>query len=441
VLRASLAGGFGVGVFSVIFFVARMFGFTNLLVADLLVVAALLGLFLLRTRVTNAILVPRKQSDDGPAWLHRFLTAALGIALCAALYAAIMRMLAHPHGDGWDAFSIWNLHARFLFRGGAQWRDGFSPLISWSHPDYPPLLPGAIAHFWSVMGYESPAVPAAIGFLFTFGTVGVLFSSLSILRGRMMATLGAIAMLSTPFFIEQGASQYADVPLAFFFLATIVLLCLQGESPEDPSAPPGRGFLVMAGLAAGFAAWTKNEGILFIFAIIFARLMVLLLSESRHETSGRCSREDWVAFATLLVSALPALFMIAWFKRTIGLPGDLLSDPSSWLKKVVDPARYWAVVRWYVKGFFGFGRWLLIPGTVLLIVFYIVAGGKTRSKSTPGMRASVIAVALTLAGYFAIYLITPNDIYWQLRFSLARLFLQLWPSTIFLFFLSMKNSE
>jgi hypothetical protein len=46
---------------------------------------------------------------------------------------------------------------------------------------------------------------------------------------------------------------------------------------------------------------------------------------------------------------------------------------------------------------------------------------------------------LTLAGYFFIYLITPRDIYWHLRFSLNRLFLQLWPSAIFLFFVALGS--
>ena len=46
-----------------------------------------------------------------------------------------------------------------------------------------------------------------------------------------------------------------------------------------------------------------------------------------------------------------------------------------------------------------------------------------------------LTLVLTLAGYFAIYIITPRDLYWHLRFSLNRLFLQIWPSAIFLFFL------
>jgi len=61
--------------------------------------------------------------------------------------------------------------------------------------------------------------------------------------------------------------------------------------------------------------------------------------------------------------------------------------------------------------------------------------GKGMQPADPGPRASRIALTLTLAGYFLIYLITPYDLYWHLRFSLNRLFLQLWPAVIFLFFL------
>jgi hypothetical protein len=40
-----------------------------------------------------------------------------------------------------------------------------------------------------------------------------------------------------------------------------------------------------------------------------------------------------------------------------------------------------------------------------------------------------------LAGLFAVYVITPKDLAWQLQFSLDRLLLQLWPSALLAFFL------
>jgi hypothetical protein len=437
VLAASLSVGFGLGMFSVVFFLCLLLGGAHLILIDVGVCAVLLVSFL-GFRAHTPLTVPiRERSLDQLGWLPRVLTIAFAIALCAAIYSAIMRMLAYPHGEGWDAFSIWNLHARFLFRGGLNWRDGFTPLLPWSHPDYPLLLPGVAAHFWSYLGHDSPAVPAIIGLLFTFSTVGLLFSALSILRGRTAAMLAATALLATPSFIEQGTSQYADVPLSFFILATLALIGLHDDHTQDDSSKRTPGLLALAGLAAACGAWTKNEGLLFLCAIVAARGFTLL----RGETSA----ENWSArlrqLAPLLVATVPALLLIAYFKRFIAPPGDLFSDPTTTLHKLLDPARYWAIIRWYFKGFFRFGRWLLIPGSLLLIAFYFAAGKEDRPQPRSGIRTSALALALTLAGYFAVYLITPYDIYWHLRFSLTRLFLQLWPSAIFLIFLMVKSGS
>lgn len=427
---ASLSVGFGLGIFSVAYFLSLLLGVTHLIRVDVAVFASLIvSALLFRTRATTVAITVLK--DDEPAWLSRLLTIAFVTALCAALYAAVMRTLAYPHGDGWDAFSIWNLHARFLFRGGAHWRDGFNRLLPWSHPDYPLLIPAAVAHFWTYIGRDNPAVPAIIGFLFPFSTVGLLFSALRTLRGRMPALLGATALLTTPSFIEQGTAQYADVPLSFFMLAAIALLCLHDEPMYDQRTPASSG-LVLAGLAAAFAAWTKNEGLLFLCAMMAARLWATRArktSESNHRIT--IARN----FAPLLVTVIPALLLLAAFKHFIAPPGDLFSDPSTTLHKLLTPARYWAVIQWYVKGLFRFGGWWLIPAPVLLLGFYFATGKKEDAEPQTGIRTSIMALALTLAGYFAVYLITPYDIYWHLRFSLTRLFLQLWPSAIFLYFL------
>src|SRR5579859_8005355 len=249
-----LSIGYGLGIFSVVFLLSRIF-VANLIVADVALFAVLLVAWwaISRSRPRLDAKTASSNSAQSPKWLRQSRSAAFAIALCSALYSLVMRALADPHGDGWDAFTTWNLHARFLFRGGLNWRDGFTPLHIWTHPDYPLLLPAAIAHFWSYLGRDEAAVPAIIGLIFTVATVGVLFSALSLLRGRTPAMLAATALLATPFFIELGTSQYADVPLAFYFLATVVLLCLYDSRPVDAKHSPG--LLVLAGLAAGFAAW------------------------------------------------------------------------------------------------------------------------------------------------------------------------------------------
>ena len=55
---------------------------------------------------------------------------------------------------------------------------------------------------------------------------------LTLLRGRLQGYLAAMILLGTPFFITMGAAQFADVPLAFFILTTLVMLPLQARSPK-----------------------------------------------------------------------------------------------------------------------------------------------------------------------------------------------------------------
>jgi len=440
-LKLFLSFGFGLGIFSVVFFLSLLLHITRLVLLDLGVLALfLVSLLLFRTRSSHAVETTTNTTEPA-SWFHRLLAVAFAIALGAALYAAVMRTLAYPNGDGWDAFSIWNLHARFLFLGGLHWRDGFSPLIPWSHPDYPVLLPAAIAHFWAYFGHDTPTIPCVIGLALTFSTVGLLFSALSILRGRTAALLGAIVLLTTPSFIQLGTSQYADEPLSFFMLATVGLLCLHDNRAQQDRSNDSFGLLALAGLAIGFAAWTKNEGLLFLCAILMARFVVLARREHRPRISGESGGARFSRLAPVLLAAAPVLLLVIYFKHAIAPPGDLFSDLATIVHKLLSPPRYWAVIKWYVKEFFRFGRWLLIPVPVLMLGYYFALG---EAKSVPhsfSFRVCRLALALALAGYFAIYIITPYDIYWHLRFSLDRLFLQLWPSTIFLFFLSVPLPE
>jgi|SRR5579862_5328283 len=436
-LQGCLSLGFGLGLFSVVFMLSRASAGQHLLAIDLAAFALLLAGYLYKNkRGYPAVTVSHSSGEADPHWLVLVLRAAFAIALLAALYSAILRAITHPHGDGWDAFAIWNLHARFLFRGGEHWRDGFTPLIPWSHPDYPLLLPAVISHFWTALGRENQLVPTMVGLVFTFSTVGILFSSLAHLRGQTSATLAGLVLLATPFFIEQGTAQYADVPLSFFILATIVLTCLCEKSS---AVGPHRGLLVLAGISCGFGAWTKNEGLLFLLAIFAAWLLIFVIAPSRSIDSNTPSQHEEnarpasISFVLILAGVAPFLLLIAWFKHSIGAPNELFAAIA--FHKLLDASRYLVILKWYGKDFLRFGDWSLIPGTLLLAGIYFASPNKHMRPTNFASRACHIALAMTLAGYFLIYLITPYDLYWHLRFSLNRLFLQLWPAVIFLFFL------
>jgi hypothetical protein len=188
-------------------------------------------------------------------------------------------------------------------------------------------------------------------------------------------------------------------------------------------------------MAAGFAAWTKNEGLLFLTALLFAFCLFSITKESK-DSAGEFSKPKQNLLAPTVLGAIPILALIAWFKHSVATSGDLLSTPEVMIHRILTPSRYGIILRWYAKEFLRFGDWWIFPGTVLLVAFYFLNREKGLSERDPLLRVSITALTLTLAGYFAIYVITPLDLHWHLRFSLNRLFLQLWPATIFLFFLS-----
>src|SRR5215475_3968181 len=109
VMKLSLSAGFGVGIFSVVFLAARLLGLTRLTAVDTAVVLLLLAACSLRRSGAAPAPGGGHEDFDPPPWVRRTLTASLLIAVPAAVYSGVLRSLAHPHGDGWDAFSIWNL--------------------------------------------------------------------------------------------------------------------------------------------------------------------------------------------------------------------------------------------------------------------------------------------------------------------------------------------
>jgi len=100
---------------------------------------------------------PSPLSEMG-RWTSAAPWAALAFFLLAAATFALVSA-CRPNGD-WDAWSIWNLHARYLYRGGEHWTSLFSPALNWSHPDYPLLLPASVMRSWVFAGGETVAGPS-----------------------------------------------------------------------------------------------------------------------------------------------------------------------------------------------------------------------------------------------------------------------------------------
>jgi len=362
-------------------------------------------------------------SDFNP--YSRLLSISFIVIIISFIVSFLLRSIANPHG--WeDAWGMWNLKARFLFRSGDNWRNTFSNLLDWTSRDYPLLVPTSIVRIWSYLNYESAIAQILVAALFTFATVALLLSSLAVIRSRSTGLLAGLVLIGSHYFLKTGAYQIADIPLGFYILSTIVLFNLK-EISDSKSR-----FLIVAGAMAGLASWTKNEGILFLFVVFVVRMIVI--------SSDRGIKAYLKELAMFTIGVLPILAVLILFKLKIPSTNELTTGQSieAVLGRLTDFSRYLVIGKSFIVIFYEklAKKWLII-----LPIYFFLLGKTKQNTNVESIKTSFLIVLLMLSGYFIVYLVTPLNLSWHLKTSIWRLFLQLWPTIIFSFFLVVSTPE
>lgn len=199
-------------------------------------------------------------------------------------------------------------------------------------------------------------------------------------------------------------------------------------------------------MAAGLAAWTKNEGLLFLLIAPAVRFAVV----ARTRDVASAGKEiPW-----FLAGAVPVVIILAIFKITLAPSNDIFAGQSlqEMASRLTDPARYFEILKaWFLTGF-TFTQGILniqtglrfnpgVVGFLLLIVYMVFMGVHVRAQDRPGMFAAALILLAMAGGFFAVYLITPQNLHWHLTTSLNRLLMQLWPGFLFWFFMTARTPE
>ena len=427
-LKISIAAGLGFGLISLILFfwlliVGSTHGFPML---EKIVFLPLIIFFLyIFWKKKPLRLRPAPREDLEKSKIEKVLSILFPLALVFASLTFVFVSLKEPHG-GWDAWAFWNMKARFILRAEEGWIEAFSPLLAQS--SYPLLIPLNIVHGWKNIGYETVVMPAALAYIFTFSSILLATSSLTILRGKSQGLLAGLVLLGTAYFIKHGAAQYGDIPVGFFFLSTLVLFALyDGSSSRDYK------LLLLAGMLAGFSGWTKNEGLLFLALIIPVRLFLVVKGEGWMRALKQ--------IAIFFLGTLPVLLMVAYFKMNLSSPLDLIEaqGPKVTFERLVDYSRHIQVLGAYLITGVGFTKGLV--GLPLLALYFFLVGRKVDEKKKMSIYTLLMTIILMLIGYFFVFLTTPRDLPFELKYALNRLILQLWPSFVFFFFMVVKTPE
>jgi hypothetical protein len=213
-------------------------------------------------------------------------------------------------------------------------------------------------------------------------------------------------------------------------LASISSFCLWsvGAYSHNSDGKPShsKGLLFISGFMAGLAGWTKNEGMLFITVSVVILFFVFVRTKSLR---------SFIYFGLGL--AFPVL-VILYFK-SITPAGDLFSGSlADILARITDPTRYLLILKSLGSEFLSFGGWPL-PLLLFIVPLFFIFGFKPEAEIKGPFRVLSIILALQLLGYLAIYLITPHDLSWQLGTAFDRNVLQIFPSFLFLFFISLED--
>lgn len=423
----SLVPGLGSGLASLNYFLWQVISPSRkryFVLSEGLILLLLLGAALLR-RGQKAALPSAPPAGRVRGGWGSALNLAFYTALVLAVLVFIVGASLTPLGTR-DAWSIWNLSARYMFQGGENWTNAFS--VYQYSPDYPLLLPASVARLWSYAGTNTPLGPISVGFAFTFATLGLLVAALKSLRGPALAWLGGLVLLAAPSFLMQGPSQVADMPLGYYFLAALALYTLYDSLPGM-----SRGWITLAGIAAGLAIWTKNEGWLFLAGLLAARLAA----------SGW--RKDWVGFfreaGAFLGGLAPVIAFVLYFKFAFAPSSVLVAGQGgSTLARLADGARYTAILGEVARQLVQLDARRSIP-FLLLLVLLLLFGLETRRIQRKSLITGAVLLAFLLVGYFLAYLTTPLDLAWQLRTSLFRVALQVWPLAVFFITLLLRFAK
>ncbi len=322
-------------------------------------------------------------------------------SVCALglIYYISLQFIPHSGRWGrWDARAIWSMHAAFLYHQ-QHWQNLFSPDISWTHADYPLMLPSLIAMLWRALGRIEALIPCGVAYSALLITSIMTYAALK--KENRLAAILALGILSlTPLYAKVAAYQGADSLLGLFILTTIVLSVLSDKHP-DPR------LFVLTGWFCGFSGWVKNEGV--VFALVFSIFFLW------HQ------KKRGISIAYYLAGLLLPAFIIFMFKLCYAPHNDIAAGQGAeTIQRVMDLSRYKITFKYFLDN-----ATKIYPLTLVLTSIVAIKGYKRLYAY------QLLALMAMLLVYFFTFILTPRDIAWHLETASDRLFIQLLPGFVF----------
>lgn len=399
----------GAGTMGLLLFWASLVGFapSRMLLASIGVLTLASLLLLARQSRLPRLAVTATDWETGDAWMFLPLTL-VAIALVAIAVGALAAPLVE-----WDAFAIWGFKAKVLAHESLRSSPAYFQdlTLSYSHLDYPLMLPFLTAGAYAAMGTVDDQTGKLVSVFLDVSIVPIVYLGLRWKLRRLPAACLSAILAMLPAMFRYAGVGIADLPLAMFHAGSILHVArwIDQQRGQD---------LVLATLFSAFAAFTKNEGVM-----LAAMNGVVILGFGLWD--GR--RRAWLGAAAFFAGVLAV--NAAWWAWSWDLP----RTHEGYGQKLVSSLVLTNLPRWkeIIPAMLSQTRELPVWGSLWMLAGVMALLGWRASTRRPVL-AMWFLLGLHLMGYALAYSVAPWDLAVLMPVTLDRLLLHTVPAVVFL---------
>lgn len=322
----------------------------------------------------------------------------------------------------WDARSIWFFHSKMIYSSGSFGLESgwLHASASFSHTDYPKLIPVLAAQIMHIVGFWNEYLPKLSIFFLLVPAIILLFTFYK----RSFSFLLLIVLIPLSFSL-QLVTGYMDGYLVLYFAIAMLLLgrFYREVKPID---------LISSAFCLLLTLYIKNEGMLALIVGIVAILITLLIKKVKDIYSS--VKHYWPIFTSIGILLIP-FGLWSWYKHQWGLTNDLeIGSQNSFIQlitRVSDGSIYIILKDVYFE----------LKHGLMLLVFLLIASISLRKKVVGEIVPIITAAIVYWLGIITVYLITPRELIYHLDSSVDRTVLAVTVCTYIACYFLVDNLE
>jgi hypothetical protein len=410
--RLALGYGLGLGLATLVMFCLSAIGIllsAQAIAIALAFVAVVFGAVLWRCKLGELILRAESTNPGYKGDSQRFcpwkraLTVVIAIMVLLTILASFVIALYWPICS-WDAMAIWGVKGKAIAASGT-----IISLKYGAHHHYPLHFPLVISLALFMDGDRLVKTLLSLTFA---ALLAAFYSNLRRFCAPLTSWLATLALATTPLLLEHSTIACANLTMSFYYTASVLYLLNYIDCGE-------LGFLLLSGLMAGIAAWTRPEGLL----LLGLNALVLLVFSLRRR-----------ALKSILLYILPSCcFAFPWAmysRYVLKIPNPFWSYAvtaiTNFLTGHVDWDKLVMILQYFGRTVGVYTRWGGVWIAFLAIAILCIDRLKRHSYL-------LLIILLNVAAVTFMYYATPeiNPLSWWLSTGFDRMILHFFPLLVF----------